>query len=98
VLKARELGDFSANSLKAYQELLEGSFVMQDFQSFKESLDVLEYPPLFEHIPELVGNVMKDLYAVPAGPKDRIYPTLRNHLTIGEIWGLVKLWRRMMKI
>ena len=98
VLKAREVGDFSANSLKTYQELLDGSFVMQDFHNFKESLDVLEYPPLFEHIPELVGNVMKDLYAVPAGPKEKIYPTLRKHLTMGEIWGLVKLGRRMMKI
>lgn len=98
VLKAREQGDFSANSLKIYQELLDRSFVIQDFQSFKDSLDVLKYPPLFEHIPELVGNVMKDLYAIPAGPKDRIYPTLRKHLTIGEIWGLVKLGRRMMKI
>jgi len=98
VIKAREKGDFSAAGLQVYQQMLEESFVIQDFRNFKESLEVLEYPPLFDHIPELAGDVLRDLYAVGPGPKERIYPTLRNHLTVAEIWGLVKLGRRMMKI
>ncbi|MEQ8236746.1 MAG: FAD-dependent oxidoreductase [Syntrophomonadaceae bacterium] len=98
VIRAREKGDFTSAGLQVYQQILEESFVMKDFRNFKESLDVLEYPPLFDHIPELAGDVLCDLYAVGPGPKERLYPTLRKHLTMGEIWGLVKLGRRMMKI
>ncbi|NMC27476.1 MAG: FAD-dependent oxidoreductase [Syntrophomonadaceae bacterium] len=98
VIRAREKGDFTSAGLQVYQQILEESFVMKDFRNFKESLDVLEYPPLFNHIPELAGDLLRDLYAVGPGPKERIYPTLRNHLTMGEIWGLIKLGRRMMKI
>ncbi len=98
VLKARESGDFSAEGLKVYQQLLNDSFVMKDFQSFRDAPQVLDYPPLFEHLPELAGSIMKDLYAVPAGPKERIYPSLRRYLTVKEIWDLIKLGRRMMKI
>jgi len=71
---------------------------MADFRNFKESLDVLEYPPLFEHYPTLIGNIMRDLYEVPAGPKGKIYPTIKKYLSMGELWGMVKLGRRMMKI
>lgn len=98
VLRARESGDFSSEGLKCYQQFLNDSFVMRDFQNFKDAPQVLDYPPLFENLPELAGSIMKDLYAVPAGPKEKIYPSVRRHLTAKEIWGLIKLGRRMMKI
>ncbi len=98
VIQAKSKNDFSAASLSIYETLLNNSFVLTDFKNFKESLDVLEYPPLFKHYPELVGNIMRDLYAVPAGPKDKIYPTIKKYMSIGEIWGMVQLGRRMMKI
>ena len=98
VIQAKANNDFSSAALSAYEALLNNSFVLTDFRNFKESLDVLEYPPIFDHIPELAGNVMKDLYAVPAGPKDRIFPTIKKYMTMGEIWGLVQIGRRLMKI
>jgi len=98
VIQAKANNDFSSAALSAYEALLNNSFVLTDFRNFKESLDVLEYPPIFNHIPELAGNVMKDLYAVPAGPKDRIFPTIKKYMTMGEIWGLVQIGRRLMKI
>ncbi|HEX3010907.1 MAG TPA: FAD-dependent oxidoreductase [Syntrophomonadaceae bacterium] len=98
VLQAREKNDFSKKGLSSYETLLSNSFVLTDFRNFKESLEVLEYPPLFKHYPELAGNIMRDLYAVPSGPKDRIFPTVKKHLSMGEIWSMIKLGRRMMKI
>jgi electron transfer flavoprotein-quinone oxidoreductase len=98
VIQAKAHNDFSAAALSTYETLLNNSFVLTDFKNFQESLEVLEYPPLFEHIPELAGNVMRDLYSVPTGPKERIYPTIRKYLTMGELWGLAKIGRRMMKI
>lgn len=98
VIQAKEKNDFGAAALSNYETLLNNSFVLTDFKNFRESLDVLEYPPLFEHLPELAGNVMRDLYSVPAGPKTRIFPTIRRHMTMGEVWGLFKIGRRLMKI
>ena len=98
VLQAKGKNDYSKATLSIYEKLLNDSFVLKDFQSFKESLDVLEYPPLFSHVPELAGNVMRDLYAVPAGPKNKIFPTIKSYLSLSELWQLVKIGKRMMKI
>lgn len=98
VIQAKERNDFSSNGLAVYETFLDNSFVMADFKNFKESLEVLDYPPLFEHFPELVGNIMRDLYEIPSGAKARLYPTIKKYLSMGELWGMGKLGRRMMKI
>ncbi len=98
VIQAKERNDFSSNGLAVYETFLNNSFVMADFKNFKESLEVLDYPPLFEHFPELVGNIMRDLYEIPPGAKARLYPTIKKYLSMGELWGMGKLGRRMMKI
>ena len=98
VIKAKEKNDFSQASLAAYETLLNDSFVLKDFKNFKESLEVLEYPQLFTHYPKLAGNIMKDLYSVPAGSKPRLFPTIKKYMSIGEMWGMVQVGRRMMKI
>ncbi len=98
VIQAKEKNDFSAASLAEYETMLNNSFVLTDFRNFQQSLEVLDYPPLFTHYPELAGNIMRDLYSVPAGAKDKIFPTIKKYLSMGEIWGMVRLGRRMMKI
>lgn len=98
VIQAKEKNDFSKAGLASYQTLLDNSFVLTDFKNFKESLDVLEYPPLFEHYPELAGNVMRDLYLIPAGPKERLFPTIKKYLNMSELMGMIKLGWRMTKI
>jgi len=98
VLKAREAGNFSAVALGIYKRLLEEGFVLQDAKNFQETPAVLSNPRVFTHYPEMIGNLMKDIYAVPAGPKERLYPTLRRHVSLGELWGIVKDMREVMKI
>lgn len=90
MLKAKQAGDFSARTLSGYQELLNTSFVMQDFKNFKDSLQVLENPRFFQYYPGLVGEVMRDLYQIPAGPKDRLYPSIKKYLGFKEIWAMGK--------
>jgi electron transfer flavoprotein-quinone oxidoreductase len=98
VLKAKEAGDFSAKFLSVYRRMLEESFVLKDFISFRETPAVLSNPRFFGHYPGLVGDIMKDLYGIPAGPKERIYPTLKRHLTLGELWAMFKDLRGVTKI
>ncbi|MCX5833983.1 MAG: electron transfer flavoprotein, partial [Deltaproteobacteria bacterium] len=70
----------------------------RDFMNFQETPTVLSNPRFFNHYPELIGNIMKDLYEIPAGPKERIYPTLRKHLTLGELWAMFKDMKGVTKI
>ncbi|MEA4924699.1 MAG: FAD-dependent oxidoreductase [Syntrophomonadaceae bacterium] len=98
VIEAKARNDYSAASLSAYAKRLHDSFVLTDFKSFQHSLETLEYPPLFKHYPELAANIMRDLYTVPAGPKARLYPTIKKYFNISEIWAMMQLGRRMIKL
>jgi len=98
VLKAKEAGNFDAGTLSIYKRLLEESFVLQDVRNFQETPTVVSNPRFFNHYPELVGNFLKDIYAVPAGPKEKIYPIIRKHVTLGELWAMLKDMRGVMKI
>jgi electron transfer flavoprotein-quinone oxidoreductase len=98
VLRARETGDFSSESLSIYKKLLEESFVLKDFKSFQETPAVLGNPRFIRHYPELAGNLLAEIYRVPAGPKDRLYPTIRKTLTLKEMWSQFKDLREVTKI
>lgn len=98
VIAAKEANDFSASKLSLYEKLLNDSFVIKDFKNFKEAPHVLDNPRFFNHYPELVGNIMKDIYEIPAGSKERIYPTVKKYMKFGEIWAMLGDMRKVMKI
>lgn len=98
VLQAKEKGDFSAARLSVYEKLLNESFVLQDFKTFKHALTALENPRLFTVYPELAGNIMRDLYEVPDGPKKPLFRTVKQYLTLREMWAMAGDMRKVMKI
>lgn len=98
VLQAREKDDYGTATLAVYENLLKESFVLKDFSSFKEAPMVLENPRFFNKYPELLGNMMRDMYTVPNGPKNRLYPTMKQYLTFGELWSMLGDMRKVMKI
>jgi electron transfer flavoprotein-quinone oxidoreductase len=98
VLKAREAGSFAAAALSEYGRLLQESFVLKDFQNFQATPSFVNNPRFFSHYPELTGNLLRDIYRVPAGPKERLYPTLRKYLGLGEMWSMFKDLREVTKI
>lgn len=98
VLKAKGRGDYSAQTLSIYKDLLEESFVLKDFRNFQEAPTVLTNQRFFRHYPELAGNIMRDIYTVADGPKNKIYPTIKEYLSLGEIWSMFGDLRKVMKI
>jgi electron transfer flavoprotein-quinone oxidoreductase len=98
VLKAKEAGNFGSENLSIYKQLLEESFVLKDFKNFQEAPAVLSNSRFFSHYPELVGNLLKDIYRVPPGPKDRLYPTIRKVFTLAEMWSQFKDLREVTRI
>ncbi len=98
VIEAKKAGRFDAATLAVYRKILEESFVLQDFKTFQETPRVLSNPHLFGHYPELMGNLLRDLYAIPAGPKSPIFTTLRRHLTLSQLWTILKDAKELTKI
>ena len=98
VLQAKDAGDYGTEKLAIYKTMLENSFVLEDFKNFKETPTVLDDQRVLRHYPELAGNIMKDIYEVPAGSKNRLYPTIKRYLTISEMLSMFKDFRKVMKI
>ena len=98
VLKAKETGNFGSENLSIYKQLLEESFVLKDFKNFQQMPAVLSNPRFFHHYPELAGNLLAEIYRVPPGPKDRLYPTIRKVFTLSEMWSLFKDLREATRI
>jgi electron transfer flavoprotein-quinone oxidoreductase len=98
VLKAKEARNFGSENLSVYKQLLDDSFVLQDFKNFQETPAVLSNSRFLRHYPELVGNLLKDIYRVPSGPKDRLYPTIRKVFTLSEMWSQFKDLREVTRI
>jgi electron transfer flavoprotein-quinone oxidoreductase len=98
VLKAKETGNFGSESLSIYKQYLEESFVLKDFKNFQQTPAVLSNPRFIRHYPELAGNLLADIYRVPPGPKDRLYPTIRKVFTLAEMWSQFKDLREVTRI
>jgi len=98
IMKAKQTRNFDVPTLSMYRRLLEDSFVLKDLRNFQETPAVIGNPRFFSHYPELIGAIMKDVYSVPAGPKERLYPTIRKHLTLSELWALFIDMKGVMKI
>lgn len=98
VIKAKQSGNFDALTLSIYKKLLEDSFVLRDLRNFQETPAVIGNPRFFNHYPELIGAIMRDVYSVPAGPKEKLYQTIRRHLTLPELWALFMDMKGVMKI
>jgi len=95
---AKGKGDFSAGTLAVYRTLLEESFVLKDFRTFRETPGVLRNPRIFSHYPEMAGRILRDIYAVGDRPKDGLYTTMRRYLGFGELWAILKDMREVRKI
>lgn len=97
-IRAKEADNYSAASLAVYEKLLGDSFVMKDFKNFKDAPHVMENPRFFNRYPQLAGDVMRDLYEIPAGSKAKLYPTIKKYMTLGEMWAMLKDFGGVRKI
>jgi electron transfer flavoprotein-quinone oxidoreductase len=98
VLQAKRTGRFDAASLSEYDRQLKESFVGKDFQNFQATASFVNNPRFFSHYPEWTGKILKDIYNIPAGPKDRLYPTIRKYLGLREMWAMFQDFRKVRNI
>jgi electron transfer flavoprotein-quinone oxidoreductase len=98
VLEAKKKGDFSAASLACYEAFLRDSFVRKDFETARHAPEVLRNPRFFGHYPDFALAILEDLFAVPAGPKEKLFSAARRHLPLKEILALLGDMKGMTKV
>ena len=68
VIRAKEAGDFSKESLSSYVDALEESFVMKDMKALKGFPTILSRREVFKDLPEMADDICKKLFTVDGKP------------------------------
>ncbi|MCC8193092.1 MAG: FAD-dependent oxidoreductase, partial [Deltaproteobacteria bacterium] len=90
VIEAKERGDYSSATLSGYKTRLENSFVMQDMITHKHAPHFVEHTPnLFNKYPELIQNVMLEMFTVN-GPSRLMAKKALPHVMKAGLFSLAK--------
>jgi electron transfer flavoprotein-quinone oxidoreductase len=76
IKKAKEKNDFSASSLSDYEKLLNGSFILKEMNTFRNSLSILENKRLFLKYPQAISDLFEKVMRVDEHPKESLYKTI----------------------
>lgn len=90
VIEAKERGDYTSATLSGYKTRLENSFVMKDMITHKHAPDFVEHTPkLFNAYPELIQNVMLEMFMVK-GPSQLMAKKALPHVFKAGLFSLAK--------
>lgn len=90
VIEAKGRGDYSAAVLSGYKARLKDSFVMKDLATHRHAPDFVEHTPnLFNKYPELIRNVMLEMFTVN-GPSKLMAKKALPHLMKAGLFSLAK--------
>ncbi len=101
VMEAKEKGDFSAQTLSAYQAKLSGSFIMKDLRKYRRVPRFFEsHPEFFEVYPDMVNDAAKEFLSVDewtkADKQKRILGMVAERRPLWKLAGdLVGAWRAL---
>jgi len=99
IKKAREKQDYSAASLAHYEKLVKDSFIFKDLHTFRDVLNVLENPRLFNYYPEAVCGIFEKLMWIDENPKAKISSTIiREGVSKFLNWSTIRDGLGMLRI
>jgi electron transfer flavoprotein-quinone oxidoreductase len=75
ILEAKAKNDFSVQSLAAYRQKLENSFVLKDMKTYAKAPQFMKSPRMYEAYPELISNILSSIYMQDAQPKEHMTNT-----------------------
>lgn len=81
IIKAKQAGDFSANSMAEYDKELENSFVMKDLKLYKDLPKFLDNERIFKDYPKMMSGIMRDLFVVKGAStplRNKILPRMKE--------------------
>ncbi len=90
VLSAKEKGAYNRAELSTYENLLMGTSIYKDWQTFKDTYPLLENERLFDLYPELVCQVLEALFSPSPQASPKVLSALRR-----EMAGKLSMWTLM---
>jgi electron transfer flavoprotein-quinone oxidoreductase len=92
IIEAAAKEDFSAAGLASYEGHFKETSVYKDMQTFKDVYPLLENKLLFNTYPEMVCQVMEDMFSVQTQPGKKGYRALRDRMKQHDVslWELAK--------
>lgn len=89
VIAAKKAGNYSRQTLAAYQTALESSFVLKDLKTFSKAPQFMENKRIFGLYPGMLEEMMLNLFKVDGNPATPLMKSSLN--TIKRHGGLVQL-------
>ncbi|MFQ7971159.1 MAG: FAD-dependent oxidoreductase, partial [Eggerthella lenta] len=98
VMRALEADDVSAAQLAAYEQLLDGCYVLQDLKRFRRFPRYMEETTrIFNEYPAMARDIMLNLFKVDGHPQARIKDKLLGPLKRVGLWRVAQDGRKGMK-
>jgi electron transfer flavoprotein-quinone oxidoreductase len=81
ILMAKQTGDYSAQTLGCYKNLLDKSFIMQDMKLYRKFPHFMENTPrIFSGYPEMASDLMARLFVIDGQPPKPLYKKVSRSL------------------
>lgn len=92
IIKAKEQGDFSSQTLQEYRQALDESYVMKDINNFQDAVHMLHSPEMFRDIPNLVCDFGRKFFTIDNEPTQKsrklFSASVKKH---SSYWDLIKI-------
>lgn len=90
-------GDFSKDSLSAYNDALRGSFVLGDMERFGKAQEFLENERIYEYYPALASRFLQRLFSFTDMPKEGVREIAGDEILRGDLMKILVDMRRMWR-
>ncbi len=92
VVQAKAQNDFSADTLKAYRDALEDSYVLRDMRAFQGAVHLLHSPAMFGAVPDLVCDFGRQFFTVESAPTKKASQMMKESVKRhASYWEIAKL-------
>jgi len=92
IIKAKERGDYSSNTMKEYRKALEESYVMKDINNFQDAVHMLHSPQMFKDMPNLICDFGRKFFTIDSEPTQKSRKLFSESVSKhSSYWDLIKL-------
>lgn len=92
IIKAKERGDYSSQTMKEYKQALADSYVMKDINNFQDAVHMLHSPQMFKEVPNLICDFGRKFFTIDNEPTKKsrklLSKSIKKH---SSYWDLMKL-------
>lgn len=92
IVKAKERGDYSSQTMKEYKDALEESYVMKDINSFQDAVHMIHDPVMYQNVPNLICDFGRKFFTIDNEPtkksRELMQESIKEH---ASYWDLMKI-------